>query len=489
VLTGCAPLSLLTCSLTLGFTEAPQQGSDIDPRGHYIVVHREGSPADHKGRRIDTRGEEEYKRFVSEHVDKIRDGFDLYAKEHKGTAEPARLLLFVHGGLNTYQDGLQRVLDLTYQPDGRNFRLIGLTADTEKGRSAVESRYYPVFVIWEASFSEAVCDDLFRVRAGYEYRWWAVPTSPFILAKRFGEGVSGALSGLGSMFVDLADGFEGESEKKVENATLNIPALPVRFLATPAMQAFGSPAWEMLYRRTDFMVRRPVKATRERRGAVGILMDQLLCAPERGTKCIKIANKEAVWKTEELDRNAPDGKKPVLIPVEIALVGHSMGTLILDSVVQEFPLMPFKRIVYMASASSVDDVKASVIPYLRGHPGSEFYSFTLSRGNEAREIQGWGLVPQGSLLIWIDSFFAGVYSPNHLRFGRRKSLDDVGFQLPPDLKNTAEIGTFKGNDGEPKKHEDFDEPDILPKILCTIDHRAFSTNCERYMHISYYPLR
>lgn len=491
VLNGCAALSLLTCSLTLGFMELPQQGSDVDPRGHYIIVHREGGPADHRGRKIEAGVEEEYPRFVSEYVDKIRDGFDLYAKWHnklhKETAEPARLLLYVHGGLNNYEDGLERVLDLTYKPHVQDFRLLGLADDTKQQRRAVKSFYYPVFVIWDASFSGAVCDDLFRVRAGYENRGWAIPTAPFILTKRLGEAVSGAFSGLGSMFVDLAEGFDGQNT--AGNVTTNIPTLPMRFLAAPMMQAFGSPAWEMLYRRTDFMVTRPVKKADKQAGAVGILMDELICASSEATKCISFDAKKPMWISDEPDKNEPHKKKPMAIPIEMTLAGHSMGTLVLDSLIQEFPLMLFQRIVYLASASSVDDVKSSVIPYLRNNSDSEFYSFTLSRGDEAREIQGWGLVPQGSLLVWIDSFFAGVYTPNHLRFGRRKSLDDVGFKLPLYLQNKKTlIRSFKGKEGEPKQHGDFDEPEILPRILCTVDRLAFSTPCGPYVDVNYYPL-
>ncbi|MBI3058550.1 MAG: hypothetical protein HYY81_04475 [Deltaproteobacteria bacterium] len=44
------------------------------------------------------------------------------------------------------------------------------------------------------------------------------------------------------------------------------------------------------------------------------------------------------------------------IPIEITLVGHSMGTIVADEILRAFPKIPFERIVYLASASSVRDV-------------------------------------------------------------------------------------------------------------------------------------
>jgi hypothetical protein len=479
ILGGCSglartPLSFSTCVFSAGYLELPRQHEGSDPRGNYITAHRQGGPADLYGNHL---AREE---FVQEYVKAIKEGFDLYVtwgRHQKGNGRP-QLLLFVHGGLNTYEEALARAETLTYTPDNQNFRLLKFGTDSSEGYGP---RYYPVFVNWEASFSEAVCDDLVRVRAGREDRRWAVPTSPLILAKRFGEGALGMFSNLGMMAVDLAEGVRGEEEGKVEYLAFNFPLLPLRFTWSPFIQGFGTPAWQMLYRRTDFMVRTPVREGRER-GTVGVLIDRLLCDSAKITPCLEIkeqkeffGEKSAIWNSNHADDNDPQKKSS--FEIDITLVGHSMGTLVLDSLIQEFSQIPFRRIVYLASASSIEDIKASVIPQLRYNKNSEFYAFNLSRINEVREMRGWGLAPQGSLLVWIDSFFGGVYTPMQLRFGRESNLKDVRFNPPSDVKNRFWVGIFRGRGkGEPKNHGDFDEPDVLPRILCTIDEFAL-TGC------------
>src|SRR5881296_2962462 len=47
----------------------------------------------------------------------------------------------------------------------------------------------------------------------------------------------------------------------------------------------------------------------------------------------------------------------------ITLVGHSMGTMILNNVLEDYTDLSFDRIVYLAAAASIDDVRGAVLPY------------------------------------------------------------------------------------------------------------------------------
>ena len=116
-------------------------------------------------------------------------------------------------------------------------------------------------------------------------------------------------------------------------------------------------------------------------------------------------------------------------------MGHSMGTLILDSIITFYPF-PYKRVIYMAAASSIEDVKFSIYPYLRTYDDTKFYMFNLSRGDEARETM---LFPfeRGSLLVWIDSYLERVNRPDQLRFGRQRNLDQDYRNFIPDKNFTA----------------------------------------------------
>lgn len=95
------------CSIAQFSTE---QKEEVDLyRGHYIVIHREGRPADGFGREIDT------SKFKNDYVEKIKKGNGRYlshSQAGKEKKEPSRILLFIHGGLNTLNDNFKRMRNL-----------------------------------------------------------------------------------------------------------------------------------------------------------------------------------------------------------------------------------------------------------------------------------------------------------------------------------------------------------------------------------------
>lgn len=91
----------------------------------------------------------------------------------------------------------------------------------------------------------------------------------------------------------------------------------------------------------------------------------------------------------------------------VTLIGHSMGAIVSNRALAEFPKINYDRIVYLAAASSVIDTHTSIVPYLRNHKSTHFYNLCLHP--RAEELEGamtqriWGeFVPRGSLLVWID---------------------------------------------------------------------------------------
>ena len=87
----------------------------------------------------------------------------------------------------------------------------------------------------------------------------------------------------------------------------------------------------------------------------------------------------------------------------VTLVGHSMGTMVINLLVEAFPHLSYRDIVFFSGAATINQTKAALDPLLREGKGNvRFYNLMLHPMNDAREINGVGVVPSGSLLVWID---------------------------------------------------------------------------------------
>jgi pimeloyl-ACP methyl ester carboxylesterase len=72
------------------------------------------------------------------------------------------------------------------------------------------------------------------------------------------------------------------------------------------------------------------------------------------------------------------------LSAEVTLVGHSMGTMLLNRLLTlAKPDLPIKRVVYLAPASRIDDFEHYVLPFLATHPSADTWWFSLSRADEA----------------------------------------------------------------------------------------------------------
>ena len=490
---GCYIPQAQRCFFTYLDQPQPRWEPPPDPYvGHYIMVAPNGFPSDLDGKLIMDED------FEKHYVDKIVEGINSHVQKRKTDNEPARILFFVHGGLNTRENQAEHMSDLVSKND----------------KVLSGSSYYPVLINWESSAPRALGDYLFQVRQGLVPRdnWdcvWRGVSVPFIASAGLGASVLDAPRGLYDMFKNFSHSFD---RAKWYEDVIHLLLIPVRFVTVPFIEAFGSPTWEILKRRTDFLVKRETRKkgdTEETEkqgdtekdkedGALTTLMKKLKCNPfehgeedptrtKQNTKCIRLDRGKAKWVISQDDHG--DRKE---VPIDITLVGHSMGTLVLDSLLLVLPDLPFKRIIYLASASSIDDVQYSILPYLRRHKKAEFYAFSLSEGDEVREVNGrcpleevclpsfLDPLERGSLLVWIDSFLEDIYRPYQLRFGRGQNLARANYAPPRDVKNRFRYITFKGESDEPKLHTGFTEPLILQRILYSVDPCAFRLGLEPY---------
>jgi hypothetical protein len=150
--------------------------------------------------------------------------------------------------------------------------------------------------------------------------------------------------------------------------------------------------------------------------------------------------------------------------LEITLVGHSMGTIIIDRLLRYAPDLQVKNIVFMAAATTVEDYRDTVDAYIDRHRndkggGTNIYHLVLHPLAEVTEQGVFDLPPRGSLLIWIDNYFTDPPTPLGRRVGRFSNV-------VPELRFTNEktrpnvhLKVFRVGEGlrcwNPQKHGDF----------------------------------
>jgi pimeloyl-ACP methyl ester carboxylesterase len=88
----------------------------------------------------------------------------------------------------------------------------------------------------------------------------------------------------------------------------------------------------------------------------------------------------------------------------VDVIGHSMGAIIVNEALRNFPDLRIRNLVYMAAACSIRDFLAVGGPYLKNHD-VQFYNLSLHPRKEIDETNADGIPVRGSLLTWIDEFF------------------------------------------------------------------------------------
>ncbi|HKA19591.1 MAG TPA: hypothetical protein VKN18_14975 [Blastocatellia bacterium] len=425
---------------------------------HYIFIHEEGFPI-----RIEP-GVFRYSRIELTTIDydkwinNILAPINGLVSRSALTNEPVRLLFFVHGGLNTYRAEFQRMLDLMNEETG----------------PFPKTTYYPIFINWNSSLFDSVIDDLFLVRLGRRRVIVGPLTSPFVAAGRFASVALEAPKAWLNSLDNFSEGIrsaDSEGDDPADNALTTLEAValsPIRAVTIPTVQGFGIGAWQIMRRRVELAVASRLTPHGENyasEGAARTLFQRLQ------------------QKIEEEKKKNPN------LNVEVTLVGHSMGAMLLNRLLTlAKPDLPIKRVVYLAPASRIDDFEHYVLPFLATHPSADVWWFSLSRADEARESH-YLISPSGTLLVWIDNYFEPIAANGQTTGGRYRNLteyytdwlgkpDDNGL-IKFDDKAGSRFNRTRGyrasmkDPNRPKQHGDFDQPRVFQTILCYVDPTAF----------------
>jgi len=364
-------------------------------------------------------------------IDAILAGVRGHVQNMAAQNKTARILVYVHGGLISQADSL-RYIESMVGDDGRL-----------KGTD-----YYPVFINWDASLGSALYDDLFEVRRGTRDPLIGYPTAPFVALSRL-------LSGVAELPVKLVyqydtekmqfESWEGEERSGGEligNGIITIASLPITVATLPVIAGFGEGAWKMLRRRTEQMFAYQIRPEKH------IFFDQV-----RQPGALRQFF-EKIYTVAEGDHAG----------VELTLVGHSMGAIVVNKILRAFPRIKFDRVIYMAAAASIEDFMNTVPPYLELHPGTHFYSFSLSNRDEGGEFN-WFL-PRGSLLVWIDNMYEPGISPTGKRVGFFRNEDIIRIRpMAGVCCRQMTFIKFTGLAGQPRKHGQFNDDGVFQRIL------------------------
>lgn len=365
-----------------------------------------------------------------------------------------KILIYAFGGMNSVDDN---------------------TEDASVLSSAIysQSDYYPILINWESSLFECYLDHLFMVRRGVRSYTFGPALSPFYLTCDLGRAVTRLPVNL--VYQSYGTFASNDYETKLNEQTMeklremkmraylgkdNNPAyydtiirsiyiagLPLRIVTTPLIDTCAKSSWDIMKRRsrTAFIKAQPFEIGYEQEinialsppdGAAALLMERL----------------------SKLYKKCPD--------YEFTLIGHSMGPFIINEIISLYPDLPYKNIVYLASACSVLETVQTLKPYLKNNPGSTFYNLCIHPHRDDQDMMIYGCLPRGSVLQWIDLYLSDPVNSDDLTVGQ---WDNAVLHLPRmmrEVQSQIVVKAFGLKDpvtntiflDMPEQHTDFSNP-------------------------------
>ncbi|HEX3203591.1 MAG TPA: alpha/beta fold hydrolase [Nitrospiraceae bacterium] len=468
-------------------------------KGHYFFIDRDGYGLNREAQPVTS---EQFDELAQPILDGLRARAAQQSKCADGTCR-LKVLLFLHGGMNGYATGVERMRHLVEADPGERHLPALLSPDS--------SDYYPIFLNWNSAPLDATGDDLLSIRFAERQSWPVVGfTLPFVLIGRTAQTLGNIPVSLVHIGFNIKEGFMGGIQAgdsygcTIADAIAYAPMIPFYAVTAPLLEGFGVPAWNIMKRRAELAVanRLPGNQHHVLEGAAYTFLRRLLPALQ-----------------------------DLPVPVELTVVGHSMGSILLNRLLPQ--LQPsdhviVRHIVYLAPAINLEEINHYLLPFVRDHAQADVSIFTLNRRDEAREValNGWiFMFPRGSLLTWVDTFFEPASVMEEETAGRIRNLEEYyacdlkdqpsdvkdcppssrrirepkppsrwGFtrrplhatgDLPLDRVQLFEAVRDLNQNWAPEHHGDFSQPRFLAQALCQVDYGAFKTGvCDE--HLEYY---
>lgn len=432
-------ISISACSSTPN-----DHGADLAP--HVISIGRDGELESVHGAGVDEENPGIRRQARAEPVfERILDGI---AGFKEGAARKIDVLLFIHGGLNDSAQSLQRAADV-YQ-------------DIKKDGS------YPVFINWRSGPVSTYGAHLARIRQG-EISGTARLTAPIYFLTDLANSLINApkswlvtaehlFDTAGVRDDDYLNGFSGgdnhvyftgdqSSFDSLGRSLRFLATSPAKIATTPFVFTLAKPAWDNMLRRTNTPFFTP----------------EDLANRDRDTGTAGKRGEGALYRFLLALKDRIDHEQ---LSVRVTLVGHSMGAIIVNKIVSLDIGLPIANIVHLASADSINHLLYRVTPYLIDNKDVRFYSLSLHPENEEREVSKGGLLPSGSLLVWIDDMYTTPETVLDRRSGRWTNMERALPLLPTKARERMFFKIYGLNEcerssvgliTEPQQHGDFDQ--------------------------------
>lgn len=388
------------------------------------------------------------KNFLKEHliyIDKKGNLIDPYTKkviqnedEYVGKIFEKlgnkNLTIFIHGGLNTFQNATKKTNQiLSYYDDTDSFIVV---------------------IGWEAGAITNYVDHLLFIRNGERRPFLGPVTSPLIFVEDAARSVAHAPRATAESVMIQAtvpiQAVSGEEKAYYTNLAnlqlmkngINIKLTgesrglgakqiasilnPIKFATAPFVDGFGRGAWNSMSRRTEQLVFKETSFNKKKNSKTAV------------SKFLKLVN-DSTYNPE------------------ITIIGHSMGSMVANNILVRNPNLNYKDIVYMGAAATLNDIESKVVPTLLKNPDAHFYNLSLDPYLEISESTALDSVPRGSLLIWIDTYLSSIKSFTDKTSGGWFNIIRAADTIFPDsVKNRVYLTKFGFHTG-PQKHGEFDE--------------------------------
>lgn len=513
----CARLSFLAASgllliLTSGCITIQKEMTI--PTQHVVMFDSDGKPVDPTGNVALNRHTDlwPYPQMSQGKYEEHMDNVFAHISKHPLEDGKRKILIFIHGGLNTQVDSLNHIME---KLDGK-----------ERYKHIIDEHYFPIFINWKSSLWSSYFDHLLFVRQGERWNFLAgVFTAPVVLTVDIGRSILraplvwGALlrndfktvpylnrdsspsypdeiatellcryrykgdsictdtlkfkqppycapiafGGTAGQRPSSVTGPEentypiviGEDERRCSEMDAHFAAyvvtLPFKMLTAPVLDAFGTSAWDNMERRIQLLFSSEEELKRS---------DLTKAWKDRKDLAHLPASGGLAQFLQEMVKHANTDKRGG-VPWEIVIVGHSMGTIVANEIIRDLGgELPIHDVVYLAGATTVRDYEDTMYPYLRRLPDTRLYQFTLHPEAESGEIydEAFDLAPRGSLLVWLDSFLANPLTLRDRTVGRYNNLLAVAHLTPERIRPQISIRTFSAGwaakKNNPQTHSD-----------------------------------
>lgn len=400
---------------------------------------------------------------------KIFAGIDDFAKDHD-KSKPLKVSIVIHGGLSTPEAVLEEELEILPK--------------------MLDDDVYPIFINWRSGAASTLKDHFFRIRDG-EVTKTAKWTSPIYIigytCKTIGEIPLAYWRSLRDHYkstpqdissnVPPPTGWDAQGRYHFDPAhsddysykwgeSLLYPFGYIgRIPLTPLIFSLGTPAWDGMQRRCHVMF--------VGQNDLYTTTDVLGSGDEKAWWTEKAELEEMV---EPQYTNNAQGAVYVFSKmlshgvetgrwenIQINLIGHSMGSIIVNRMLKTAPDLPVSNIVHMASADNLQNYLDITMEYAKGHTNVSIYNLFLHPRNEYTEKNAGTFVPSGSLLTWIDHTYERPEYVLQRTAGRWENMRKIVKVIDDhDIRDNVHYKVFGRNKKQtcppqPQKHGEFND--------------------------------